>query len=331
MKVLVTGCAGLIGANFCRWLGSDVEIIGVDDLSGGVEVPENVKFIRANLTDSEDQKRVSAIFPVDYVFHFAAYAAEGLSPFIRQYNYMNNTIATAFLISESIKHNVKRFVFTSSMAVYGCPPPPFNETMVPQPVDPYGIAKYACELDLKVAAEQHGLSYCVLRPHNVYGPGQNIWDPYRNVLGIWMYQTLQKTPMTLYGDGTQKRAFSYVDDILPCLWKAAVDPRAHNETINIGGIHETELNDAVEILSKITGHTDLVHLESRHEVKNAWSTFQKSVDLLDYTENVNLQEGLRRMWAWVLTQPNRPRKFWDGYELDTGLYSFWKLKKEIQN
>jgi UDP-glucose 4-epimerase len=327
MKVLVTGCAGLIGSNFCRWLGSDVDIIGVDDMSGGVSVPENVTFVRANLTDPTDQKRVSEHFPVDYVFHFAAYAAEGLSPFIRQYNYINNTVATAFLISEAIKHGVKRFVFTSSMAVYGSQATPFDESMVPCPVDSYGIAKYACEMDLRVAAEQHGLSYCVLRPHNVYGPGQNIWDPYRNVLGIWMYQALNKAPMTIYGDGTQTRAFSYIDDILPCIWRAAVDPKADRETINVGGAKETELNEAVEILGRVTGHVERVHLEARHEVKNAWCTVQKSVAFLGYEETVGLEEGLRRMWAWVSNQPERPQKFWTSYELDKGIYSFWKLKE----
>jgi UDP-glucose 4-epimerase len=326
MKVLVTGCAGLIGSNFCRWLGSGVDIVGVDDLSGGVSVPNNITFIKANLTDPDDQKRVSSLFPFEYVFHFAAYAAEGLSPFIRQYNYMNNTVATSFLISESIKHNVKRFVFTSSMAVYGSQNAPFDETMEPRPIDPYGIAKYACELDLKAAANQHSLSYCILRPHNVYGPGQNIWDPYRNVLGIWMYQTMMKEPMTLYGDGTQKRAFSYVDDILPCIWRAATDSLAHCEIINIGGIKEIELNEAIKCIGHITNHTEYIHLEPRHEVKNAWSTYQKSIDILGYEETVGLTEGLERMWNWVKEQPQRTRKFWESYELDIGLYSFWELK-----
>lgn len=326
MKILVTGCAGLIGSNFCRWVGHKATIIGVDNLSGGVSVPENITFIKANLTDPEDQKRIAGHFPVDYVFHFAAYATEGLSPFIRQYNYKNNLIATAFLVSESIRHRVKRFVFTSSMAVYGNQNPPFDETMDPQPVDPYGIAKLACELDLKVAADQHGLSYCILRPHNVYGPGQNIWDPYRNVLGIWMFQALSHRPMTVYGDGTQKRAFSYIDDILPCIWKSAIDPRAHCETINVGGVHEITLISAAEYLAQITGHTDRVHLEPRHEVKNAWCTVQKSVDILDYTETVHLKEGLERMWAWVVAQPTKNQVFWEKYELDTDMYSFWKLK-----
>lgn len=326
MKVLVTGCAGLIGANFCRWLPSDVDVVGVDDLSGGYKehVPERVTFVQADLASKDEQAAIEAHFPVDFVFHFAAYAAEGLSPFIRQFNYRNNTIATAFLISMAIKHNVKRFVFTSSMAVYGDHEPPFCETLVPRPIDSYGIAKYACEMDLRVAWEQHGLEYCIIRPHNVYGPGQNIWDPYRNVLGIWMYQALKKSPMTIYGDGDQCRAFSYIDDIMEPLFKAAVDSRAKNEIINLGGKHETRLIDACHLVGIVTKHVDHVHLEARHEAKMAWSTYQKSVELLDYTETVSLTEGLRRMWDWLATQPERERKLWSEYELEKGIYSFWK-------
>jgi UDP-glucose 4-epimerase len=327
MKVLVTGCAGLIGSNFCRWLPPDVDVVGVDDLSGGYadQVPDRVTFVKADLTSPEGQAIIESHFPVDYVFHFAAYAAEGLSPFIRQFNYRNNTIATAFLINMAIKHDVKRFVFTSSMAVYGDQEPPFRETQVPRPIDSYGIAKYACEMDLRVAWEQHGLEYCIIRPHNVYGPGQNVWDPYRNVLGIWMYQALKGLPMTIYGDGSQCRAFSYVDDIMEPLFKAAVDPRAKNEIINLGGKLETRLLDACHLVSIVTKHTAHVHLEARHEAKMAWSTYQKSVELLDYNETVTLTEGLIRMWAWLAAQPDRDRKLWDEYELDKGIYSFWKV------
>ena len=327
MKVLITGCAGLIGGNFCRWLPSDVDVIGVDDLSGGYieNVPERVTFVKADLTNESDQAIIESHFPVDYVFHFAAYAAEGLSPFIRQFNYRNNTIATAFLISMAIKHGVKRFVFTSSMAVYGDQSPPFHEDQVPRPIDSYGIAKYACEMDLRVAWEQHGLEYCIIRPHNVYGPGQNVWDPYRNVLGIWMYQALKGAPMTIYGDGSQCRAFSYVDDIMEPLFKAAFDPRAKNEIINLGGKHETALNDACELVAEVTGRADRVHLEARHEVKLAWSTYQKSVEILDYTETVSLEEGLTRMWNWLVTRPDRARKVWERYELEKGIYSFWRF------
>jgi len=331
MKVLVTGCAGLLGSKLCEWLLKNVEniqIVGVDDLSGGLEsnIPDEITFVRADLTNEQDQTRIEQHFPVDYVFHFAAYAAECLSPFIRQYNYKSNIISTAFLINCSIKHQIKRFIFTSSMAVYGRGKAPFDEEDKPNPIDPYGIAKYACEMDLAVAWEQHELEYCIIRPHNVYGPNQNIWDPYRNVLGIWMYKTLQGDKLTVYGSGEQTRAFSYIDDILPCLWRAAILEKAKNQIINLGGMKEYSLNEAREVTSQVTGNTRFVHLEPRHEVKDSYCKFDKSVEILDYKENVTFKEGIQRMWEWVKLQPDRERKFWDDYEINNKVYSYWKVR-----
>jgi UDP-glucose 4-epimerase len=333
MRVLVTGCAGLLGSNFCEYLLENIdniEIIGVDDLSGGYieNVDKRVKFLKANLTDKADQKIIEKEFKdgyIDYIFAYAAIACEGLSPFIRQYTFMNNAVANAFLINCGIKYKIKRFVYTSSMAVYGKGQVPFSEDLVPNPIDTYGIAKYACEMDLKVAYEQHGLEYCIIRPHNVYGKYQNIWDPYRNVLGIWMYNALHNKPFTIYGDGEQTRAFSYIDDILPCLWNAAIKDHAKNEIVNVGGMKHISLNDAKDILSKITNHNDYVYLEKRHEVKHAWSTYKKSVDILDYKETVTLERGLQLMWEWVKTSPDREKQYWKEYELDTNIYSYWKV------
>ena len=219
MKVLVTGCAGLIGSNFCDYLVKeypDVDVVGVDNLSGGFieHVNPNIKFIEADLTNKDDQKKIEEEFPLDFIFHFAAWAACGMSGFVRQFNYTNNMISTAFLISTGIKYDIKRFIFTSSMCVYGSENvSPYNEDMTPVPEDPYSISKYACEMDLKAAYKQHGLEYVIIRPHNVFGPKVNYADPYRNVLAIWMNNTLKGKEITVYGDGEQKRAFTYIDNI----------------------------------------------------------------------------------------------------------------------
>lgn len=329
MKILVTGCAGLIGANFCKYMLQnypEIEIVGVDDLSGGYldNVPKEIQFLHCDLTKTTDQEKIENCFPVDYIFHFAAYAAEGLSPFIRQFNYSSNVLATAFLINCGIKYKIKRFVFTSSMAVYGEQSVPFNESMVPKPIDPYGIAKFACEMDLHCAYVQHGMQYCIIRPHNVYGPLQNVWDPYRNVLGIWMLQCLENTPMTIYGDGEQTRSFSFIDDILPCLWNAAIYDKAKNEIVNLGSTDYISLNDANKIVSKITKYTNVKYKEPRHEVKHAWCTHQKSIDILDYKQTMSLENGLDVMWNWLKQTPQRNRKFWNQYELDSDIYSYWK-------
>ena len=243
MKILITGVAGLLGSRLADWIienKSHVVVYGIDDLSGGYKdnIHNEVKFINLNLVS--DTKELSEHFHIekfDYVFHFAAYAAEGLSPFIRTFNYDNNLRATAFIVNECIKNNVKRLVFTSTLAVYGHGVGGrFNESQVPSPIDPYGVAKYGCEMDIQIAGEQHGLDWCIIRPHNVYGVKQNIWDKYRNVLGIWMYQYLNGENMTIFGDGNQTRAFSFIDDSLEPLWNSALKEEASKEIINLGGI-----------------------------------------------------------------------------------------------
>ena len=229
--VMITGVAGLLGSRLADWIIENKpgwNVIGIDDLSGGYlsNVHPDVDLWRMNLVEHPVENAFEASNP-DYVFHFAAYAAEGLSPFIRQYNYDNNLKATAKIVNECIKYNVKRLVFTSSLAVYGHQSGNmFDEIQIPEPIDPYGVAKFACEMDIKIAGEQHGLDWCIIRPHNVYGAKQNIWDKYRNVLGIWMYQYLNGEMLTVFGDGLQTRAFSFIDDSLePCLLYTSPSPR----------------------------------------------------------------------------------------------------------
>ena len=263
--------------------------------------------------------------PIDFVYHFAAYAAEGLSPFIRKYNYSNNLLATANVINACINYKIKRLIFTSSMAVYGNGNPPFDENDLPNPIDPYGVAKYACEMDIKIAGEQHGLDWSIIRPHNVYGIKQNIWDRYRNVLGIWMYQIINNQRPTIFGDGQQKRAFSYVDDSVVPFWNASQKENCIGEIINLGGVKEYSINDACNILINITGkNLKPLYLEARHETKYAWATWKKSTDLLNFKHNVDLEEGVTKMWEWAQKQPNRERYVWSKYELNKGIYNYWK-------
>jgi UDP-glucose 4-epimerase len=334
-KILITGVAGLIGSRLADWIIDNVpncSVIGIDDLSGGYieNINSKIKFYNIDLKD----KSIGDIFikeTPDYVFHFAAYAAEGLSPFIRQYNYQNNLVATANIVNECIRHNIKRLVFTSTLAVYGHGENGmFDESQIPKPIDPYGVAKYACEMDIQIAGEQHGLDWCIIRPHNVYGIKQNIWDKYRNVLGIWMFQHMNGEPMTIFGDGNQTRAFSYIDDSLLPLWNAAILPQASKEIINLGGIEEYSIKDAASILHEVIGEGRVIHLEERHEVKHSIPTWNKSIDILGFEHKTNLKEGLNEMWNWARSQPKRDRFIWPSYELDNGIYSYWKSNNKIK-
>ena len=328
-KVFVTGCAGLLGANYARHLlQNGHEVIGIDDLSGGYKafVPKGEKFtfVKLNL---ERRKKLVDLFEEhkpDLLFHFAAYAAEGLSPFIRNYNYRNNLICSANLINECIKQNTK-VVFTSSMAVYGEQEPPFTEDKRPQPIDPYGIAKYAVECDLKLAHEQFGLRYNIVRPHNVLGIYQNIWDRYRNVIGIFIRKTLNGIPILVYGDGEQTRAFSDI--------KYYMEPfdLLHNEfdgeIFNIGADKYFSLNEVAETVQKVGKkygyEVPIEHGEPRHEVKHAYCDHTKAKSMLQFRDETNLEELIDSIFVWAMKQPNRKVKNMD-YEVTKDIYDYWR-------
>ena len=323
--VLITGVAGLLGSRLADWIienKPEYKVVGIDDLSGGYESNVHPK---VDLWEIDLVKHpISVCFEknkFDYVFHFAAYAAEGLSPFIRCFNYDNNLKVTARIVNECIRTDVKRLVFTSTLAVYGHGYGGiFDETQQQAPIDPYGVAKYACEMDIQIANEQHSLDYCIIRPHNVYGIKQNIWDKYRNVLGIWMYQYLNDEPMTIFGDGEQTRAFSFIDDILEPLWNSATREEASKQIINLGGVEEISIKEAANTLRAVIDTKDeFRYLEARHEVKHSIPTFQKSIDLLDFKSTTTLYDGLEQMWDWAEDQPMRKRFVWDEYELDKGI------------
>ena len=328
--VLITGVGGLLGSRLADWIINNkpqYKVIGIDNLSGGFQenINSKVDFYNCDLVDDN----INEIFKrnkIDYVYHFAAYAAEGLSPFIRSFNYDNNLKATSRVVNECIRYNIKRIVFTSSLAVYGHGNGNvFDEKQQQAPIDPYGVAKYACEMDIQIAGQQHDLDWCIIRPHNVYGKNQNIWDKYRNVLGIWMYQMINEMDVTIYGDGKQTRAFSYIDDILEPLWNAAVKEEASKQIINLGGIEKISINEASLILKEITGKGKIVYLENRHEVMHSIPTYQKSIDILNFKHKTSLKEGLRDMRELAITQPNRDRYVWENYELDAKMYSYWKV------
>ena len=329
--ILITGIAGLLGSRLADWIienKKEYKIIGIDNLFGGYieNVNPEVIFYKKELS-YDDISDIFKQYKIEYVFHFAAYAAEGLSPFMRKFNWSNNVLSTVNIINMCVTYDVKRLIYTSSMSVYGkgvTLEKRFDENDQPLPEDPYAISKYACELDIKSAGAQFGLDWCIIRPHNVYGKNQNIWDKYRNVLGIWMVQTLNNQPITIYGDGLQTRAFSYIDDCLEPFWLAATSDKASKEIINLGGIKKYTIKEAAEIVSEITRNKNIVYKEPRFEVKHAIPTYQKSINILNYKESKNLREGIEEMWEWAKQQPKRKQHKWENYEITKNLYSYWK-------
>lgn len=335
MTIFITGVGGLIGSNLAHWFVENTNhlIVGIDDFSGGYveHVPELSKRFHLRTFDLNNHDVLNYNFnhyKPDIVYHFAAYAAEGLSPFMRRHNYQSNIIVTANVVNACIKYGTKRLVFTSSNAVYGNGVPPFNENDICQPIDPYGVAKLACEMDIRIAGEQHGLEWVIIRPHNVYGKYQNIWDSYRNVIGIFMYKALNGEPLTVYGDGMQKRAFSDIKDMVKPLFVAGFSDAANKQIINLGGVKETTINEVANYIAVLSG-AEIIYLPPRHEVKQAYPTHEKSEQLLNFKHTIGLYEGITDMWHWAKKQPKRPRQIWKEYEVTKGLYEFWKPENLI--
>ncbi|NQV54073.1 MAG: NAD-dependent epimerase/dehydratase family protein [Flavobacteriales bacterium] len=327
MKALVTGGAGFIGAHVTKHvldLGMDVVVL--DDLSGGFEdnVDPRAVFVKGSVEDNALVDRLFEEHGFDYVYHLAAYAAEGLSHFIRRFNYNNNLIGSINLINASVVHKVKCFVFTSSIAVYGEQDPPMREDMTPKPEDPYGIAKYAVEMDLKCAHEMFGLNSIVFRPHNVYGEFQNIGDRYRNVVGIFMNQLMQGKDLTVFGDGEQTRAFSYIDDVAPIIARSVEVKGAYNEVFNIGADQEysvKELASAVVDAMKTEGK--LLHLPPRNEVVHAYADHSKVRRVFGEQDYASLEEGIRKMVDWAKLVGSRASTTFDNIEIEENLPPIW--------
>ncbi len=328
--ILVTGGAGFMGAHVTRdLLGLGHKVVVVDDLSGGFErnVDPRAEFVCADVCDHERMSQLFEKYGFQYVFHLAAYAAEGLSHFIKRFNYNNNLIGSVNLINESVKHNVKCFVFTSSIAVYGTNQTPMHEELVPQPEDPYGIAKYAIEMELEVTREMFGLPYIIFRPHNVYGEYQNTGDKYRNVIGIFMNQLMQGLPMTIFGDGEQSRAFSYVSDVTNVIAKSISVPEAYNQIFNVGGDKVYSVNKLAEAVAHAMGReVNIRHIDARHEVKHAFSDHTKVNNIFKVNTYIPLDEGLKKMADWAMKIGPCEGKPFENIELYQNLPPSWKTK-----
>jgi len=331
--VIVTGAAGLLGAHFSRHLlEKGYRVLGIDDLSGGYYdyLPKHpmFEFWQIDLSDCEPLQ-LEHIFTdprrdIVACYHFAAYAAEGLSPFIRTYNYTNNVLSYTNIVNPCIEHDVK-LIFTSSMAVYGDQEAPFTEDMQPAPVDPYGVAKFAVEQDLAIAADQHGLRYTIVRPHNIIGTYQNIWDRYRNVAGIFIRKVLDGEPMLVYGDGEQTRAFSDVKYYMEPF--EAMIHGHDGEIFNLGADKAYTINELAEVVGQAAwkrNYTPKIdHVEARHEVKHAYCDHAKAKNLLNFSDDTNLEDLISEMFDWATQQPKREQKTM-AYEVEKGIYDYWK-------
>ncbi len=297
MKIYITGIAGFLGSHLAKkLLTSGHEVFGNDNMIlGDIEnLPKNIKFHETDCNNYDEMKK--NLRGIDIVYHCAATAHEGLSVFSPNFITKNIYQASVSVITASIVNKVKRFVFCSSMARYGNQKTPFTEDLETKPEDPYGIAKVAAEDTLKLLCEVHGMEYNIAVPHNIVGPNQKYDDPFRNVMSIFINRNLQNKPSIIYGDGKQRRCFSYIDDVIFCLEKLALNKSINKETINIGPDEETisltELSKLVANEMRFNG--DPIYVDPRpKEVKEASCSSDKARKILGYTTKTNLLESIK--------------------------------------
>lgn len=332
--ILVTGAAGFIGS----WIAEELhkrghEVICVDDLSA--KLTYNLKYLpnlyNVDLRNESATDILVKCTKPEVVYHLAAHPHEGLSQFCPTSIFTTTCNSSMSVFKAALKYDVKRVVYFSSMARYGDGMggkflPPFNEDDPRAPVDVYGSAKCAAEVSLEALNRAHGLEYVTLVPHNVYGERQNIADPYRNVIGIWINSLLRKKPIYIYGDGKQVRSFSYIMDSLECYVRAGTDKNISGEVINIGSGVPISLNKLAEIvLTEFNTEISPVYVPDRPcEVKEAFCTIEKSKRMLGYEDKTSIEEGVHKMSEWAKELGPKEPNYLTTLEIEKNVPITWR-------
>lgn len=332
-KILVTGAAGFLGSHLSEKLSKlGHKVIGIDNMIGGYEdnISKEIEFYKVDCCDLNQIKKIMQ--GVEVVYHCAATAHEGLSVFSPYEITKNNYLASVSIFSAAVNEKVKRIIFCSSMARYGSQSTPFLESMKPLPVDPYAISKVAAENVLINLCELNKIEWVIAVPHNIIGPRQKYDDPFRNVVSIMINRMLQNKAPVIYGDGEQKRCFSYIDDCLSCLLPMLDQENLNKQIINIGPDEEfVSINKIAEICSNIT-RTNLAPIykpDRPREVKHATCSADKARKLLHYKTSTSLHDGIQKTFEYIKKRGTRPFDYNIDIEIKNELTPTTWTKKEI--
>ena len=330
-RIFITGAAGFLGSHFAQWaLSNNYEVLGADNLSLGYKsnIPKGVQFFEYDVLDLEKNKQY--LKDVDIVFHSAAYPYDNFSLFSPLKTVQNSFSTTASVLSASIFNQVKRFIYCSSMSRYGNNKSPFTEDMSPKALTPYAVAKTAGEQLITSMAKVHHFEYVICIPHNIFGPQQVYNDPYRNAVSMIFNQMLNDKPPLIYGDGTQQRAFTPIQDLIPLFPKLLFGEKAKNQIINIGPDEEViSLNDLIKLLNDILGKNlkPIYKPFRQQEVKTAVCSSKKSRELLNYKKTISLRKALEELAEWILKKGPTYFSYRQKPEIDTDYFPVsWKKK-----
>jgi len=331
-KILITGVAGFLGSHLADKLSNlGHTIVGIDNMTGGYEdnISKKIEFHKIDCCDLNKVQKVMK--DIEIVYHCAATAHEGLSVFSPYEITKNNYLASVSIFTAAVNEKVKRIIYCSSMARYGDLKTPFTEDMEPKPVDPYAISKVAAEKVLQNLCELNGIEYVIAVPHNIIGPKQKYDDPFRNVVSIMLNRMIQKKPPIIYGDGEQKRCFSYIDDCIACLIPMLDQKNLHTEVINIGPDEEfVTVNQVAEICANVSGfNSEPIYKKARpREVKHALCSAEKARKLLGYKTTTSLKTGVEKTYEYIKKRGVRDFDYNINLEIVNDLTpSTWKNKE----
>ncbi len=331
MNIFITGIAGFLGSNLAHSLfKQNHNIFGNDNFIGGYKdnLSENFKFYNVDCCDFEEMEKI--LKNIDVVIHCAATAYEGLSVFSPSFVTKNIFEASVSTFSAAISNKVKKIIFCSSMARYGSQKYPFTEEMETKPQDPYGIAKVATEEVLKNLCEIHNVDWTILVPHNIIGPRQKYDDPFRNVLSIFLNRMLLNKPAIIYGDGSQKRCFSYVDDCLDCIEKTIFNKKTSKEIINIGPDEEfISIKELADKCSNIVGFNQkhIYYKDRPQEVKFATCSSDKARKLIDYKTKYTLDDSIELTYNYIKNRGAKDFEYKINLEINNKITpETWKKK-----
>lgn len=329
MRVFVTGLAGFLMSHVAdHLLKAGHKVWGVDNLSGGVEenVPDGAINFVGDITHGPVIESLFDHFQPEVCIHGAAMAAENLSNFCRVFTIQNNLVGESIIRNACINHGVKCMISLSSIAVMGHQKPPFFDGTTPLPADPYGITKFAGELDARAAHDFHGLNFCVCRPHNVIGVRQNYSDPHRNVAAIFVRQAIEGRPFTIFGDGSQTRAFSPVSYVAQIIAETVDRPDVWNQAFNVGSDQVMTVKSLAELVAQIAEVPirNLGYLPARKEASHAHMIHSICQKHFAHVPQQSIEEVIREMVAEARAKGFRPMQKGPEIEVHAGLPESWR-------
>lgn len=302
MNILITGVAGFIGSHIARrFLNEGFNVIGIDDLSNGKRknIPREVNFFNIDLIDSSSLSKIPS--NCDLILHLAGQSSGEISFHNPIEDLRKNTISTLNLIKYGIKNKTKRFVYASSMSVYGdvnCSTKGVSEQYSLEPISCYGIGKLASEKYLNVYKDQ--LPFVSLRMFNVYGPGQDMENMKQGMVSIYLSQAIKYGSISVKGSLSRFRDFIFIDDVVEAWYRASFDKNAINQAINIGTGKKTNVSEILEVIKDITQIDQIIVEEGTPcDQLGIYSDNTKLTNVLNFKPKINLFEGLNMFYQWA--------------------------------